>query len=131
MFHVVVHLQQASLGWIAAWRASKTAMGMSKTSSGAASEVAPSYFCHILLAKSESKGEPRFKVGVEQMNKLHHLTGVAAQSHCKGHGFGEAIWDTRTIDLLQGDRQANPELEHNVKRTVFSLFKGTTRRIKM
>lgn len=60
--------------------------------------MAQSHFCHILLAKSESEGEPRFKVGVEQMkNKLHHLKGTATESHCKGPGFREAICDTHTM----------------------------------
>lgn len=51
-----------------------------------------SHFRPIQLAKSESKGELRFKLWVERMrNKLQHFKGESAKTHCKEHGFRKAV----------------------------------------
>lgn len=86
--------------------------------------MAQSHFCHhILLAKSASKGEPGFKAGVQPMRHTpHHFKGGAAKSHRKGHGFREAFWDTRTVDLPQGDRQSDPRLDDHVMRTIKAVY---------
>lgn len=56
----------------------------------------------IQLAKSEPKGELRFKLWVQRMrNKLQHFKGESAKTHCKEHGLRKALWDTNTIDLPQ------------------------------
>lgn len=76
-----------------------------------------SHFRPIQLAKSESKGEHRFKLWVERITLRENL-----QRHiAKSMGFRKAIWDTNTIDLPQGDRLADPNLDNNVIRTMRTI----------
>lgn len=92
----------SSLAWVCSWGSgsiSRKWVEESKASWNLSLALVLCYFCHILLSKEKSQGQPKFK---GWGNRLHPLMGGAANSNCKGWGNREGWnWDMFALNLLQ------------------------------